>query len=212
MLSPLLRKLSLSKGDLVRILVGSFIMVFTVINVHKQAMVTEGGVLGMTLLISNLFGIKASIVSVVLDISCYALGFSLLGKNFLKKALVASVSFAGLYALMAPVGPVLPSLYEYPLLAAILGGLGIGVGCGLVVTVGGCSGGDDALAMVIAKKSGFSLSKAYLFTDITVLTLSLVYISPIRILFSFLSTCISSFLIGQFEVRIPKPVWDIAAE
>ncbi|MDU3118176.1 MAG: hypothetical protein E6698_03675, partial [Finegoldia magna] len=49
------------------------------------------------------------------------------------------------------------------------------------------------------------ISLAYLFSDITVLALSLLYIPVDRIMFSLLTTVISSFLIGQFEVELPNP-------
>ena len=42
----------------------------------------------------------------------------------------------------------LPDLSGHPLIAAILGGLFVGVGVGLIVRQGGSSGGDDALALV----------------------------------------------------------------
>ena len=45
------------------------------------------------------------------------------------------------------VGPVLPDLSGQPLIAALLGGVFVGVGVGLVVRAGGASGGDDVLAL-----------------------------------------------------------------
>ena len=57
------------------------------------------------------------------------------------------------------------------------------------------SGGDDALALVIAQKTGWRLSRAYLFTDLTVLGLSLTYIAPLRIVWSLVTVTVSSLLI-----------------
>ncbi len=94
-------------------------------------------------------------------------------------------------------------MYNEPLLAAVLAGIGIGIGCGMVISQGGAAGGDDALALVISKKTGIGISFAYLFTDITILLLSLVYIPFGRIIFSLITTMVSSFIIGQFEVKIP---------
>ena len=89
----------------------------------------------------------------------------------------------------------LPDLTDLPFLAAVLGGLFIGIGVGLIVRQGGSSGGDDALALVISKLSGWRLSRAYLFTDVTVLVLSLSYIPFRRIAFSLITVTISSLLI-----------------
>ena len=89
----------------------------------------------------------------------------------------------------------MPNLSAQPLLAALLGGAFVGVGVGMVVRQGGSSGGDDALALVIAQKTGWRLSRAYLFTDLTVLGLSLTYIAPLRIVWSLVTVTVSSLLI-----------------
>ena len=85
----------------------------------------------------------------------------------------------------------LPDLSSQPLAAALLGGLFVGIGVGLIVRQGGSSGGDDALALVISKVAKCRLSFAYLFTDLTVLALSLSYIPLNRILFSVVTVTLS---------------------
>lgn len=212
MLDNLLSTLTLTRRGILQIAVGCLIMAFVIVNVHMPSRITEGGVLGLVLFSHVVLGLDPSIASPLFDFICYGLGFSIMGTPFLKKAGVASCFFAVFYRILLWVGPVLPSLYNVPLLAAIVGGIGIGVGCGLVVTVGGAAGGDDALAMVIAKKTKWPISRAYLLTDITVLTLSLTYIAPQRLVFSLLTTLVSSFLIGQFEIRLAKPVWDMSPQ
>ena len=60
--------------------------------------------------------------------------------------------------------PMLPDLTDYPLAAAICGGLFVGVGVGMIVRQGGSSSGDDALALTISEVTKWRLSAAYLFT------------------------------------------------
>ena len=67
--------------------------------------------------------------------------------------------------------------------------------CGLVVRQGASCGGDDALALIISKTTRLKISQAYLFTDITVLALSLSYIPVRRIVYSLVTVTISSYLI-----------------
>lgn len=210
MLSTLLNKLSLTKKQFLIITLGNIIMAFGIVNIHMPARITEGGVLGLVLFSNKVLGLDPSFISILLDVMCYLLGFKILGWKFLKKAIVASGLFAIFYKLFLFIGPVLPSLYHSPFVAALLGGLFIGVGCGFVVTQGGAAGGDDALAMVIAKRLDFSIAKAYLLTDGVVLLLSLIYISPNRLAFSFITTLVSSFLIGQFEIKLSKKAVPLA--
>ena len=75
----------------------------------------------------------------------------------------------------------------------------VGVGVGLIVRQGGSSGGDDALALVIARRTGWQLARSYLITDLTVLALSLSYIPALRIAFSLITVTISSFLIDKIS-------------
>ena len=53
--------------------------------------------------------------------------------------------------------------------------------------------------MTISKVSGLQISRAYLFTDLVVLGLSLSYIAPLRIFYSLITVTISSFLIGRIQ-------------
>ena len=201
MLNQTLDWFALSKKGLRNIIIGCAIMAFTVVNIHIPAQITEGGILGLSLFSYKVFNLNPSLVSPILDIICIGIGFSLLGKKFLKKTILASMMFALSYKIFLLLGPKMPNFYDYPILAAIVGGIGIGVGCGFVIVEGGAAGGDDALALVISKKGKINISLAYLFTDVTVLALSLVYIPFGRIIYSLITTVVSSTLIGQFEIQ-----------
>lgn len=178
---------------------GAAILAFGLYNVHSQSHITEGGVLGMTLLMEHWLGVSPAVSEVVLDGICYALGLRYLGKAFLPHALAATGCFALFYALNERIGPLLPNLGGMPLAAAVAGGMFVGVGVGLVVRAGGAAGGDDALALVLSKKLGWKLPAAYLATDLTVLLLSLSYLPPVKIVCSLVTVTISSFLIGRLE-------------
>ena len=63
------------------IILGSAILAFGLYNIHSISGVTEGGVLGLTLLLEHWLGISPSISGLVLNGACYLLGFKLLGKG-----------------------------------------------------------------------------------------------------------------------------------
>lgn len=183
---------------------GAAILAFGMFNVHSRTQVTEGGILGLTLLLHHWFGITPGVTGLVLDSLCYAIGFKMLGKSFLKNAIVASCCFSLFYNAFEAIGPLLPDLSSMPLVAALAGAVFVGVGVGLVVRAGGASGGDDALALVIAKLTGKNISFAYLFTDITVLVLSLSYIPVTRIFYSLITVTVSSFIIGRIHKDVAQ--------
>lgn len=181
------------------ILLGSCILSFGLYNIHERVGVTEGGVLGMTLLLQHWFGISPSITSPIMDIACYLLAFKFLGGAFAKYAVVASLSFAGFHTLWEQFPPLLPDLTAFPMAAALAGALFVGLGVGLVVRIGGACGGDDALALTISHVSRWPIARCYLLTDLTVLALSLTYIPFSRIVFSLVTVTLSSFLIGWVQ-------------
>ena len=186
------------------LLLGSAILSFGLFNVHSQSAVTEGGILGTTLLLQYWFGISPGISEFVMDMICYLIGFKLLGKQFLINSIIATSGFASFYTLWEFVGPVLPNLTDKPLAAAILGGLFVGIGVGIIVRQGGASGGDDVLALVLNKYLRLNLGKSYFMTDAIVLILSLSYIPFRRIAFSFITVMISSGLIDRMEAYYEK--------
>ncbi len=181
------------------LILGTAILAFGLFNVHAQSKITEGGVLGLTLLIRHWTGITPAISEIALDIICYGLGTKLLGRDFLKRALFATGCYAVFYAMFEKIGYILPDMSGMPILAAVVGGLFVGVGVGLVVRAGGAAGGDDALALVIAKLAKVSVSVAYLITDLTVLILSLSYIPFQNIACSLVTVTLSSFIIGKIH-------------
>lgn len=181
------------------LLTGVMILSFGLFNIHSQSKITEGGILGLTLFLKHWFHISPGISEFVLDLLCYLAGLRILGKSFLKNALISSAGYALFYSLWEFTGPFLPNLGHRPLFAAVVGGLFVGVGVGLVVRAGGATGGDDALALILSRKTPLTLSKAYLFTDVVVLLLSATYIPLVKIGCSLVTVTISSILIGKIQ-------------
>ena len=190
------------------ILLGSAILAFGLYNVHGQCGITEGGVLGASLLLRYWLKISPALSSFVMDSLFFLLALRHFGKGFLKYSVTASAGFALAYGLMELFPPVLPSLAQWPLLAALVGGLFVGVGCGLIVRIGGAAGGDDALAMLLAKRLHISIGAAYLMGDLTILLLSLTYLPLSRVAFSLVTVLVSSTLIDLVcRLRKRKPAY-----
>ena len=177
----------------------SALLAFGLYNIHSQSHVTEGGILGLTLLLEYWFDISPSISGFVLNMLCYILGWKLLGRKFIVYSIMASAGFSISYRIFESFDPLFPGLADMPLLAAVLGALFVGVSAGLCVRVGGAPGGDDALAMSIAKVTRLDIQWVYLFCDLIVLALSLSYIPIQRIAYSLLTVTLSGQIIGLIQ-------------
>lgn len=197
------RRLGLTwKGVLVSVF-GSAFLAFGLYNVHSLSGVTEGGVLGLTLLLDHWFSISPSVSGAILNVLCYGLGWKLLGRRFLAYSFVSTASFSLSYKLYEQFPPLWPELAQLPLLAALIGAVFVGVGAGVCVRAGGAPGGDDALAMSVSHVTGWSIERVYLLSDLIVLLLSLSYIPVRRIGFSLLTVIASGQIIGLIQ-KIPK--------
>ncbi len=183
---------------------GSVILAFGLYHVHSLSGVTEGGVLGMTLLLDHWLHLSPAITGFVLNAACFLVGWRILGREFVVYSLIASASFSAAYAVVEQFPPLWPQLYAMPLLAAVVGAVFVGVGAGLSVWAGGASGGDDALAMALSHLIHRPIEQIYLITDLTVLLLALSYIPLSRIAYSLLTVVLSGQIVGLIQ-RIPFP-------
>ena len=189
----------LSFKNILWIVAGAAICTFGIHNIHQQVGITEGGVIGGMLLLEHWLGISPAYITPVLDIACYLLALKYLGAGFIRTSILSTLSVSLFYKLWEQFPPMLPDLSGHPLVAAVLGALFVGIGVGIIVRQGGSSGGDDALALVIHKLTGWRLSRAYLFTDLTVLFASLSYIPFRRIAYSLVTVTVSSLLIDYIK-------------
>lgn len=189
--------------DGVVLLLGSAILAFGLYNVHSISNITEGGALGLMLLLQHWFQISPAWSGIVINFACYFLGWKLLGGRFIVNSFIAGGAYSVFYYIFEQFDPICPQIANYPLLASILGALFVGVGVGLCVRVGGAPSGDDALAMSLSKAFKVEIQWVYLISDLTVLGLSLSYIPVKRILYSLLTVVLSGQIIGYIE-RIGK--------
>lgn len=181
------------------ILIGAMITSFGIHNIHQRTHITEGGVLGLMLLIEHWLKISPAYITPILDVACYLLAFKFLGGQFIRISVVSTLCVSGFFKLWEQFPPMLPDLSPYPLLAAVLGAVFVGVGVGLIIRQGGSAGGDDALALTISHVLHWRLARAYLFTDVVVLLLSLTYIPVMRIVFSLITVTLSSYILDWVQ-------------
>lgn len=192
----------LKMSNCLLVLTGAAIQAVGVSNIHAFSGVTEGGVLGATLLINYWLHISPAITSFVMNAACYLLGWRTLGKEFIWYSLLAGVGFSLFYALCEPFAPLWPELVQSPLWSALLGAVFIGVGAGMGVRGGGASAGDDALAMSLSRILKWDIQWVYLITDFTVLALSATYIPLNKLAYSLLTVLLSGQIIGWIQ-KIP---------
>ena len=110
---------ALSPRRVALIALGMAITTFGLFNIHRRVDVTEGGVLGMVLLLDHHFGIPPWLLTAVLDAACYFLGWRALGTKFLIRSGVAT-----LLGFLPPLGVHRPDPAQFKRSAAFGGASG----------------------------------------------------------------------------------------
>lgn len=187
------------------ILLGTLILAFGVFNLNYQNNITEGGVLGILLLLKNLFNINPSVANIIIDISLFVVGYKFFGKQFLIYSMIATIGFSIFYALFESIGPLVPA-FDNKLLSTVLAGLFVGTGVGIVIRAGAAAGGDDVLALIISKITSMTIGKVYMIGDIFILLISLSYLSVYDIFWSLIAVTISGKTIDYMYNYKMEPV------
>ena len=131
--------------------------------------IIDGGIIGISIMISYITKVKLSILTFVLNIPFLILGYKQLGKSFLIKAAYAMLVFSILLEQFKPV----PELTNDILLATVFGGLLLGIGVGFVIKFGACLDGTEVVAILINKKTSFSVGQVVMFLNFCIYSTSL---------------------------------------
>jgi len=108
----------------------------------------DGGVTGVSMLISNVSGVALSLLIPVINLPFIALGYKQVGARFAAKSAAA---IAGLALCLAFVH--FPDVTPDKLLTAVFGGFFIGAGIGLAIRGGAVLDGTEVAALLVSKRS-----------------------------------------------------------
>ena len=186
-------------GSVTQSLLGSAVLAFGLYHIHAFSGVTEGGQLGLVLLLHHWLAISPAISTAVINVLCYWIGWKMLGKVFIVRSAVATVGFSLIYWFVQQFPPLWPNLGDHPLVAAVAGAVFVGIGCGLCVRSGGAACGDDGLAMSLSHHFRIKIEYVYFIFDFVILAASLSYIPVRRIVYSLITVMISSKIVGLVQ-------------
>ena len=161
---------SLSKGKLIKIIffiiLGSALMGVGIEEFLVPNKILDGGITGISIMLSHLTGMKLGIFIFALNIPFFYIGYKQIGKTFALSTLlgitVLSISTAFLHDV--------PVFTTDPLLATVFGGMILGAGVGLVIRYGGSLDGTEILAILANKKLPFSVGEIVMFFNIFIFT------------------------------------------
>ena len=157
--------------------------------------IASGGLTGLAQIINHLIpAFPVGITLIVLNIPLFALGLKLIGGRLLFGSLYAMFISSVIIDLISPLGIWKPM---DPILAAIFGGVTMGLSLGLIIQQGSTTGGTDLLARLLKLKLAWlPMGKLLLALDVVVIVLvAIVFRELNTALYGIVSMYISSLVL-----------------
>ncbi|WP_396954558.1 YitT family protein [Neobacillus sp.] len=127
--------------------------------------VIDGGITGISIMLSYITGWKLGIFLFILNIPFFFIGYKQIGKTFALSTLYGIIVLSIGTTLLHPV----PAFTQDILLATVFGGIVLGIGVGMVIRYGGSLDGTEILAILFNNKLPFSVGEIIMFFNLFIL-------------------------------------------
>ncbi|GGB05661.1 YitT family protein [Macrococcus hajekii] len=188
--------IKLKISNIFMILLGSIIFSFGIINFNMAYHLTEGGFTGIALILYHLFGLSPALMNLIFNIPLFIIGYRFLGRTSFLYTLIGSLS-ASFFLFVFELFPVNFALNKEDLfLVALLAGVMIGLGLGIILRAGGTTGGVDIFARVTKKYFNWPMGRVIFIFDCIVLVITYLALGDIRItLYTFICVYVGGKII-----------------
>ncbi|MEO2075567.1 MAG: YitT family protein [Bacillus sp. (in: firmicutes)] len=161
--------------------INGFILPFHLIN---------GGLFGVSLLIKYIFGFKAGIIFILLNIPIYMFAYKT-NRTYFFNGLLGAILSGIMIEFLLP----LNGRFHLPLLSSVIvGAIIIGIGVGVMLRNHISPGGMDLLALLISKWSRINVGVIMVMMDGMIILTGLFLLQDIRLLYSLLVITIVGLL------------------
>lgn len=186
--------------EFIMIALGAVIAAFAIEEFLVPCTILDGGVVGISIIINNLTGLKLGLITLILNIPFLIFGASRLGHFFIVKSAYAILVFSIFLEIFASF---VNATEEY-LLAVCFGGVILGIGVGLVIRFGGCLDGTETVAILLNKKYGLPVGQIVLMFNIMIYAIAGALFGWDRAMYSILTYFITSKILDMIENGIDQ--------
>jgi uncharacterized membrane-anchored protein YitT (DUF2179 family) len=127
--------------------------------------IIDGGVIGISILLAYLTGKPVGLFMVLLNLPFLVVGYKQIGRTFAVTTLIAVILMSFYITLFHGMEPFTDDL----LLAAVFGGVVLGIGVGTIIRYGGSLDGTEIVAILFSRKTAFSVGEVVMFFNIFIL-------------------------------------------
>ena len=178
-------------------LVGNAMLAFAVCAFIVPQDFMLGGSSGIALTAQHFLPVRLSVITAVVGVSLFCLGWVFMGWKFAANSLLSTIVYPIIMAVMeiTPVGQLFVG--EDKLICALYCAIAIGIGIGLVIRVGGSTGGMDIPPVILQKYKGIPVGKSLMFFDGAIILSQVLLKGTDGILYSLLILVLTSIVIDH---------------
>ena len=132
--------------DYLFIVIGSFLISVASLSIYDRAELVIGGVTGVSIIVRHLFGIPLWLSYSMINVPLFVWGFFAKGGKFLFRTVISTL-LCSFFLYILPAWEILPK--DDFFLASVVGGIFMGLGCGMVFISNCTTGGTDLLAAIL---------------------------------------------------------------
>lgn len=126
----------------------------------------DGGVTGISIISAHLTDLPLALFLVLFNLPFVYLGYRKLGQHFAAYSLFGIISFA----IVTVFAHTEHGFTSEPILAAVFGGMTVGIGVGLAIRYGGTLDGADTVAILVDKVTSFSVGEVIMVMNAFIIT------------------------------------------
>ncbi len=189
------------------ILLGNAVYALAVTAFILPTGLVTGGSTGLALVFYHGAGVPVTLFVSAFNLLMFLVGLAVLGRQFALTTLLSTVSYPLILGVLERL-PQLEALTSDRMLAAVYGGLMIGLGIGIVIKAGASTGGMDIPPLVLRKKLGIPVSLSMYGFDFLILLFQMRFADQEQVLYGLLMVLIYTtvldkvLLFGQARTQV----------
>lgn len=201
---------------MIMIVLGNLILTFGITTFMIPHHIIIGGSTGIASCLQYYFHIPLSYTVMIINVVMFILGYYILGKKFALTTIISTFVypiFLGFFQSLS----FLSTFCEDMVLAAVYGGIIIGLGIGIVMKAGGSTGGMDIPLLILNKKKGIPVGTSMNVCDTLILMTQMTFSETTEILYGIAIVFVISFMINkvltsgvsQVQMLIISPQYEV---
>lgn len=149
---------------IIMVIIGAIIMALGLEQFLVPNKILDGGIVGISIIASHLFGIPLGVFIFILNIPFFFIGYKQIGKTFALSTALGITVLSLATIMLHPVAAFTDDL----LLSTVFGGVILGTGVGIVIRYGGSLDGTEIMAILFNRKLPFSVGEIIMFFNILI--------------------------------------------